>query len=189
MAPRPNCQAGSSVERFAFGQPVENIAASEDNPTKRGFFIRSSGSMVEYASPLGTHHTPSNNIRAASPSPEPDREDAVTKKTYLKPFRTIVEIEARWADRVRDFMNASPSVTGEVREALEAVLSYEKECAKLIGYSDCTCMSHSHGFEQAYEAGQCPHQKARAALASQEPGTDGAAGSSAFTSTQRGCDK
>lgn len=30
-----------------------------------------------------------------------------TKKTYLKPFRTIVELDARYADRIRDLLNAS----------------------------------------------------------------------------------
>lgn len=57
-------------QKLKFGDPVENIAASEDNPTKRGFFVRSSGSMVEYASPLGVHHTPADNVRA-SPGKQP----------------------------------------------------------------------------------------------------------------------
>lgn len=48
--------------------------------------------------------------------------------------------------------------------ALVDVLAYEQEAAKLSGFSDCTCMGRSRAAESAYEMGECPHQKARAAL-------------------------
>ena len=32
-----------------------------------------------------------------------------TKKTYIKPLRTIVEIDARYADQIRDLLNAAPT--------------------------------------------------------------------------------
>ena len=50
--------------------------------------------------------------------------------------------------------------------ALIGTLDYERECAKLDGLSDCTCMGHSLTAENAYEMGECPHQVARAVLAS-----------------------
>ena len=47
---------------------------------------------------------------------------------------------------------------------IEELLAYEQARANLSGFSDCTCISHSRETERAYEYGQCPHQKARAAL-------------------------
>lgn len=35
-------------------------------------------------------------------------EAVATKKTYIKPLRTIVEIDARYADQIRDLLNAHP---------------------------------------------------------------------------------
>jgi len=50
------------------------------------------------------------------------------------------------------------------REVIEELLAYEQARARLLGLSDCTCIGHSRVAERAYETGQCPHQKARAAL-------------------------
>jgi hypothetical protein len=47
---------------------------------------------------------------------------------------------------------------------IEELLAYEQARANLSGFSDCTCINHSRETERAYEYGQCPHQKARAAL-------------------------
>lgn len=57
-------------QRFTFGQSVENIAASEDNPTKRGFFVRYCDHIryAEYASQSGLHTTPVDNLRASQPA-------------------------------------------------------------------------------------------------------------------------
>lgn len=58
--------------------------------------------------------TPTNE----SPAPQ------ATKKTYIKPLRTIVEIDARYADQIRDLLNNSapqPPVEG-LREAANHLL-------------------------------------------------------------------
>ncbi len=56
-----------------------------------------------------------------------------------------------------------------LREALAGLLALEDERRKAQGLRDCTCMNWSHATERAYEAGRCPHQIARAALASPAP--------------------
>ena len=53
----------------------------------------------------------------------------------------------------------------ELEGALNGTLAYERETAKLNGYTDCTCINRSRESERAYESGKCPHQLARAALA------------------------
>lgn len=58
-------------------------------------------------------------------------------------------------------------------EALRACLSYEEAKAHLIGLSDCTCVFHSREADREYEAGRCPHQLARAALAPAKEASDG----------------
>jgi hypothetical protein len=66
----------------------------------------------------------------------------------------------------RDGWHAALSPQGaDTREAvIEELLAYEQARANLSGFSDCTCINHSRETERAYEYGQCPHQKARAAL-------------------------
>lgn len=57
------------IERLTFGQPAENIAASDRNPIKHGIFIRYVGySMAEYATASGVHSTPADNLRASQPA-------------------------------------------------------------------------------------------------------------------------
>lgn len=52
---------------LTFGTFVENIAASDRNPIKRGIFIRkTSAKMAEYATKEGCHSTPLENLRPAS---------------------------------------------------------------------------------------------------------------------------
>lgn len=61
-----------------------------------------------------------------------------------------------------------PEETVEVAEALEEVLRYEgmksSNPQAHNGWGDCTCINWSRAFERRYEAGRCPHQRARAAL-------------------------
>jgi hypothetical protein len=56
-----------------------------------------------------------------------------------------------------------------LREALTGLLALEAERAQMVGLRDCTCINWSPATERAYEAGRCPHQVARAALASPAP--------------------
>lgn len=52
---------------LTFGALVENIAASDRNPIKRGIFIRkTSAKMAEYATKEGCHSTPLDNLRASN---------------------------------------------------------------------------------------------------------------------------
>lgn len=59
----------------------------------------------------------------------------------------------------------SRSAHRRLREALEGVLAYEAESARLRGLDGCTCINRSRAAERAYETGRCPHQLGRAALA------------------------
>jgi len=69
-----------------------------------------------------------------------------------------------WERRsINKIMKASGA--DELRAALEACLAFEKEKAGYQGLSDCTCINLSREADRAYENGECPHQKARAALA------------------------
>ncbi|MGR4927228.1 hypothetical protein ACIPUD_10480 [Bradyrhizobium sp. CAR08] len=53
-----------------FGDPVENMAASDRNPIKRGIFIRkASAKMAEYATKEGCHSTPLDNLCALAAQP------------------------------------------------------------------------------------------------------------------------
>ncbi len=45
-----------------------------------------------------------------------------TKKVYIKPLRTIVEVQAAYADQIRDWLNAAPVDAG-VREALKPLMT------------------------------------------------------------------
>lgn len=62
-----------------FGESVENIAASEDNPLKRGIFIRKTNAkMAEYATKEGINSTPLDNLRAiACPAPRSEVQTAI----------------------------------------------------------------------------------------------------------------
>lgn len=59
---------------------------------------------------------------------------------------------------------AAEAALARARKALEEMLQYERLRANRIGFRECTCMAQSRAHELAYESGQCPHQKARAAL-------------------------
>jgi hypothetical protein len=68
-APQPASVAQGVVgcSSLTFGVVVENIAASDRNPIKRGIFIRkTSAKMAEYATKEGFHSTPLDNLRVAS---------------------------------------------------------------------------------------------------------------------------
>lgn len=57
--------------------------------------------------------TPTNE----SPAPQ------ATKKTYIKPLRTIVEIQTAYADQIRDWLNTSPPATpAAVRAIVEGLI-------------------------------------------------------------------
>jgi len=49
----------------------------------------------------------SDKARAAPVAQEP----VATKKVYIKPLRTIVEIQTAYADQIRDWLNTSPPAT------------------------------------------------------------------------------
>lgn len=95
------------------------------------------GKRFEYQDPMAAERL--HEIRdvfealmaAASASPAPVAPLA-TKKTYIKPLRTIVEIDERYADKIRDLLNATPPVADGVREALKPVddadLAYLSTC-------------------------------------------------------------
>jgi hypothetical protein len=64
---RPDAQGAVGCGSLTFGAVVENIAASDRNPIKRGIFIRkTSAKMAEYATKEGVHSTPLDNLRTAS---------------------------------------------------------------------------------------------------------------------------
>lgn len=84
MTPAPEKAAPIPADGLAFGDAVTNIAASDDNPIKHGWFIRrgrrsgrvNAGSFVEYATADGRlHQTPPDNIapRDAEPVFRADR--------------------------------------------------------------------------------------------------------------------
>lgn len=62
----------------------------------------------------------------------------------------------------------------ELETAINVLLEFEKEKASFQGLADCTCMNHSREAEAAYEAGRCPHQRARKALAGEHSDQAGA---------------
>lgn len=83
-------------------------------------------------------------------------------ESALRCISTPVDVAALKA-RIEE-LTAVDARGERIREALEAVLAYEQQMARHYQLSDCTCMLLSREAEAAYEAGQCPHQKARAAL-------------------------
>jgi hypothetical protein len=63
---RDHAQCSTDCGNLTFGTFVENIAASDRNPIKRGIFIRkTSAKMAEYATKEGCHSTPLDNLRVA----------------------------------------------------------------------------------------------------------------------------
>lgn len=58
--------------KLKFGDKVENIAASDDNPIKLGIFVRyMTPRMAEYVTEHGGHKTPADNLRLAAQSAAP----------------------------------------------------------------------------------------------------------------------
>ena len=49
--------------------------------------------------------------RAALSASPVAQEPVATKKVYIKPLRTIVEIQTAYADQIRDWLNTSPPAT------------------------------------------------------------------------------
>lgn len=51
------------------------------------------------------------------------QEPVATKKVYIKPLRTIVEIQTAYADQIRDWLNTSPPATpAAVRAIVEGLI-------------------------------------------------------------------
>lgn len=80
-------QAQSTDAPLTFADHVENIAASDDNPTKRGRFVRmvrrtgrlNAGTFVEYIDDRGeTHLTPPDNVRRLAEPRTPAASEGVT---------------------------------------------------------------------------------------------------------------
>ncbi len=90
-------RSSPDIERFTFGQPVENIAASDDNPIKRGFFVQYCGPserMVEYASPQGIHTTPADNLRASVTSGAAEAREPIAWR-----YRFVTSVDGKeWSD-------------------------------------------------------------------------------------------
>lgn len=76
---------------------------------------------------------------------------------------------ALMVDEAIEKIAARPSVGEEVVDVLQALIDYECKVAALRGFSDCTCPIQSRNAERAYETGTCPHQRARAILATLTP--------------------
>jgi hypothetical protein len=62
-------------------------------------------------------------------------------------------------------ITALRSSADDLVKVLDGLLSFETSKAKSNGFADCTCAGFTRTTDLAYEAGQCPHQIARAALA------------------------
>lgn len=76
-----------------------------------------------------------------------------------------------WKAHARDAeaeMERLRADNARMREALKAVMEYERQKAQLVGLSDCTCIGFSRATDRAYENGECVHQNARAALGGKE---------------------
>lgn len=82
------------TKSLKFGNTVENIAASDRNPIKRGIFVRYVGSkMAEYVTKEGSHSTPADNLRLAAQSAAPVGEN-ISKDSTLYVERSMVRIGA-----------------------------------------------------------------------------------------------
>jgi hypothetical protein len=62
-------------EKLKFGEPVENVSASDDNPMKSGFFVRYvprfGGAMAEYTNGMGDFSTtPPDNLQRVPAVPQ-----------------------------------------------------------------------------------------------------------------------
>lgn len=78
------------TKALKFGDQVENIAASEDNPIKRGIFVRyMTPRMAEYVTAHGSHKTPADNLRlaaqSAAPVGEPERWKCGARQRHIGP--------------------------------------------------------------------------------------------------------
>lgn len=91
----------------------------------------------------------------------------------------VADLEQQAADRERAFAQATEfqyqksdereaalkAEIASLRALLRDVLAHEEADAKYRGLVGCTCINHSRKAERAYERGECPHQRARLALA------------------------
>lgn len=122
MTPATEKAAPIPADGLAFGDAVTNIAASDDNPIKHGWFIRrgrrsgrvNAGSFVEYATADGRlHQTPPDNIAPRDAEPvfradrasqeerirEDERQAATDAEAVIGRLQTLVYNVCGWVSR------------------------------------------------------------------------------------------
>lgn len=94
--------------------------------------------------------------------------DAITalqaERTALSEQVDDLEAEACEFETIERDKLAAEAELAKLRAVVKALLSFEDESASFRDLSGCTCILHSRQMDRAYEAGECPHQKAKAAL-------------------------
>lgn len=127
-----------------FGDPVENIAASADNPVKRGFFVRrgyntgrmNAGAWIEYTDGKGQFaKTPPDNIRTTPQAVTGQGEKAEAALAAIDAYEkgpytasdVFMELHLETIKSgLRALLQQQPE--GEVAELKKRIADFEKLC-------------------------------------------------------------
>lgn len=99
--------------KLKFGDKVENIAASDDNPIKLGIFVRyMTPRMAEYVTEHGGHKTPADNLRLAAQSAAPVGEPVAWRHKFQEWQEwSYSSKDPHDAEQIVQPLYASPSVS------------------------------------------------------------------------------